>query len=572
MKLWVAALVAACLGGADARWLRLSSGRFELWTDAGERDGRELLLRLGQLRQVLGPGRSTPMPVRVMLFREDRDFHPLRSASTVRGFYQSGPERDYIALPASGGDAVRRASHEYVHVVLNHTSTVLPQWLEEGTAEFYSTVETTGDRVAVGRPVASHLSILAKRKWLDAAALGAVEKDSRLYADPASADVFYAQSWALVHMLYMHPAYREKMPDFVLSLDRGTAAGEAFQSVFARDMEKSLDDLRTYAAAGRMPVAMVEWKPPEISEIVAAPVTELESELAQVELLLLLDKRQEAARRIKALEPRGPDAPELQLAAGLFLLAEKNYEAAGEKLLNAIDSGSATAAFEYAMLLRDRGAPPVEVKRNLEIAVARNPNLAEAQFLLGLMATKEGRCDEALGPLSQAARILPRQSYFWHALALCQHELGNQEQARLAAMRAVRAASNSQQREMAEAALGQVTRAGGSARRTAGEPAVKTPAGWQMPKGDSRVEGLLEQIDCLGEPARFHVRSGGQTVLLFVRKPGDVLLRNLSSLTFEFTCGRQAPRPVIVHYQRREDARWKTAGDVTEIVFRDRND
>ena len=571
MKIWAAALLAACLSGGDSGWLRLKSQHLELLTDAGDHVGRRQLLRLEQLRQVLGPGRATPLPVRVLLFGEERDFRFFRPGSAVRGFYQSGPERDFIVLPVGAGDTSRRASHEYVHLVLNHTSTALPQWLEEGTAEFYSTLEPAGERLTVGLPVTSHISLLAKRKWMDANALAAFGKGSPAYGDPRASDIFYAQSWALTHMLNMHPAYRARMPDFVLALDRGAAPVEAFQSAFAKDIGPALDDLREYLARGRLPVAKVDWSPPVEQRIVAEPLTDLESGLAQVELLLLLDKRDEAARRIKALEAGHPQSAELQLALGLYLLTEKNYAAAAEKLRQAIHHGSASASFEYAMLLRDQNAPPEEVKRHLETAVARNPNHAEAQFLKGLMAAREGRYEDALGPLSQAVRVLPRQSYFWHALALCQHHLGNREQSRISAMRALRSATTPEKREMAEAALRLASGGAGSAGRGAGPPAVNTPAGWQMPQGDSQVEGVLEQIDCMGESARFHIRSRGQTVRLFVRKPGEVLLGNLSSLTFQFNCGRQTPRPVIVNYRSREDIVWKTTGDVTGILFPDKN-
>lgn len=99
-------------------------------------------------------------------------------------------------------------------------------------------------------------------------------------------------------------------------------------------------------------------------------------------------------------------------------------------------------------------------------------------------------------------------------------------------------------------------------------PAVNTPPGWFNKQGDSRVEGVLERIDCLGQAARLHVRSDEERVALYVANPGEVLLRNVSSVTFQFTCGEQAPRQVIVEYIAKPDPEQETAGEVTAIEFR----
>jgi hypothetical protein len=57
-------------------------------------------------------------------------------------------------------------------------------------------------------------------------------------------------------------------------------------------------------------------------------------------------------------------------------------------------------------------------------------------------------------------------------------------------------------------------------------------------------------------------------VALYVANPGEVLLRNVSSVTFEFRCGPQKPTPVSVEYSARPDATLGTDGDVVAIEFR----
>src|SRR5882757_298010 len=108
-------LLAAVSGRAE--WLLLQTPRLELVTDAGEKSAARLLGRMATVRQVLGQDSSAERPLRVFLFASDREFHSYAEGAATGGFYQSGPERDYIVLPAGAG-LTRTVAHEYVHRIL----------------------------------------------------------------------------------------------------------------------------------------------------------------------------------------------------------------------------------------------------------------------------------------------------------------------------------------------------------------------------------------------------------------------------------------------------------------------
>jgi tetratricopeptide (TPR) repeat protein len=116
-----------------------------------------------------------------------------------------------------------------------------------------------------------------------------------------------------------------------------------------------------------------------------------------------------------------------------------------------LDDKDAAILFEYALLERDAGAGNERVRDLLEKVIALNPNFGEAQLLLGVRATDDRRYDAAILYLHQAARLLPRQSYVWHALAYAQQKQGNYPEALDAAQRAVRTASTDEQEHAAEA-------------------------------------------------------------------------------------------------------------------------
>ncbi|MBI4876876.1 MAG: tetratricopeptide repeat protein [Acidobacteria bacterium] len=573
MKRLALILALASAASAAPRWIRLHSERFEVFTTAGEPAARSLLEHLDQARRVFAgfaPGdRGVPLPIRVYLFGAESDFAGYRPADSTGGFFQSGPVRDIIALPDRGRENTRVAMHEFVHLVLSHAAPVLPRWFEEGTAEFYSTLRVAGDTVRLGGLIPSRLEALRSEKWLDADAFARIERDSPEYNRRDKANVFYAQSWALTHMLNLAPGWRERMPHYIELLAAGQGRDTAFETAFGKPLAAAFQDLRGYVSARRFRVVDVAAG----LELEASPVTvhtvgAEEAERALSELAVQTGRLREAAKAYEAIGRDPAVSAEKEERMGMLALALHRDREALEHLGRAIRLGTRNAEthFEYAMLLRDTGGDSGQVLAHLRQAVELQPNYAEAHFLLGLQAAADKRSSAAILHFQQAVRVLPRQSQFWHALALAAHEAGDEAEARRAARRARDAAAGRREIEMADAALDLVASPKPPPRFP--QPAVTTPPGWENPKGDRRVEGTLTRIDCLGQAARLAVASGGREVPLYVARPGEVLLKNLSSLTFEFRCGAQDARPVAVEYLARPDARTATEGDVTAIEFR----
>jgi hypothetical protein len=308
---------------------------------------------------------------------------------------------------------------------------------------------------------------------------------------------------------------------------------------------------------------------PAQDDVVAAKLDEAGIRLAQVELLLTLRQSEEAAKLLDGYN--GPPSPELETARGLAALARRDNVAAKARFREAIRLGDRTAvpAFEYAMILRDENAPAEQVRRYLAEAVGRNPNLAEAQFILGVMAQKENRHPEAVEFFEQALRVLPRQSYFWHARAMSHLALKQPELARRAALRAAASAVSTSELEMAQAAVKLAGAPKPALSAAPPRPAVFVPDSWKPRQGAASVEGTLEQIDCFGPSARFQIRPGTSSapVRLWVDKPGEILLKDASGLTFTFACGVQQPRKVAVEYDPQPGLPQSTTGRITAIRF-----
>ena len=75
----------------------------------------------------------------------------------------------------------------------------------------------------------------AQEKWLPIGILATVDHQSAYYNEADKAGIFYAESWALMHMLYFDPRYRENFDRFVLAL----AGGRRFCGRLPKDIRQN---------------------------------------------------------------------------------------------------------------------------------------------------------------------------------------------------------------------------------------------------------------------------------------------------------------------------------------------
>jgi tetratricopeptide (TPR) repeat protein len=438
---------------AGADWLRIGTPQIEILTDSGERAGKATLSRLEQIRGVFVTRDNRPLPLRVFLFASENEFRSYTDKAITGGFYQGGAERDFIVLH-SGTGLTRAVTHEYIHLIMDRSVGPLPLWFEEGTAELYSNLDFQRGSMIAGEPIQEHLSTLAAQRWLVADQLMAATQRSPLYNEQTLAGVFYAESWALMHMLNLAPAWRDRMPRFAELLASGQDGNEVFAEVFGKTMEQALVELRGYV--GRLRGARVEA--PLERETVAITVDSLkriEATLARADLALNVRHLESARDLFESAKKLYPDSADAEAGMGALALAEDKRDEARVHLERAIAMGARDAGtyFQLAMLERDAHASAARVTDLLNRAIDLDPNFGEAHFLLGLQATDDGEYEMAIDHLRAAARALPRRSYVWHALGYAEAMVGRVTEARISASRAARTARTQQEESMADALL-----------------------------------------------------------------------------------------------------------------------
>ena len=524
--------VASSASTSPSTWIRVASPPIELFTDGGEKTARAVLDRFAALHRVFDQSNiaSPPAPLRVFVFSSEEEYRKYRMDSNAAAFYQSDDGRDLMVLH-QGTAFERIASHEYLHLVIRHASAPLPRWLEEGVAEFYSTLSINGTKMHIGDAIQAHLSLLAVKPWFSAEDLALVNRAD----DP----VFYAEAWALVHMLNLAPAWRTGMPRFVQLLNQGQEQEKAFTAAFGRTMEDALKALRPYL---RNPKGLTFPAPPMdvVTTYQVTPLAPVDATVALADLALATRHTDRARTLFLLAAKENPDSPQASAGLAELALAENRKDDAQRELEQAIARGSRDAAayFQLAILKNDDTL--------LEKTVVIDPTFAEAQFLLGVRATDKGSFAIAIDHLRHAIDMQPKRFTYWHALGYAQAKSGNRQGAAESARRAAVLASTPQEEQMA-ASLTQLASELPLLHEKKSE--VTTPPSWQNPKGDARAEGTLIQIDCDSSPVRLvlSAQAPARTIELRVKDPSGVELINAEGVSTSLACGEQA-RPVAVDY------------------------
>jgi lipoprotein NlpI len=161
-----------------------------------------------------------------------------RRVEWVAGYFSSGPDGNYLVAPWGGKDRDSLAVmlHELTHYLASRNVRGVPTWIAEGVAEFYSTFRIDADRnlAIVGEPVKNRLRSLVGRSLIPLDRLVAVASTEEFSNSPVELDLFYAQSWALVHYLFLgeQGTRTRQIGTYLRALERGQERTAAFTLAF----------------------------------------------------------------------------------------------------------------------------------------------------------------------------------------------------------------------------------------------------------------------------------------------------------------------------------------------------
>ncbi|HUI58190.1 MAG TPA: hypothetical protein VLY04_24615 [Bryobacteraceae bacterium] len=520
-------------------WLRIQSANFELFTTAGEHSGRDLVRHFEQVRsffqQVFGAKIVSEKPVRIIVFHSEKEFAPYRPNEAASAFYHPGSEHEYIVMSGSSPEHYQTATHEYTHLLIGQTDSALPLWLNEGLAELYSTFEQVGSQIVVGKAPEGRVRALLAERWIGLDALLATTRDSPLYNEKSRAGMFYAESWALVHMLSLDPEYRAHLRAMLEALKSGDSA-EAFQKGLGKTVAEVENDLQAYVRAQYMHGLAFHIQLPKAAE---TPATEahaaLPSRVALAELLAdYPGKLSQAREAFDQLARDFPDRWEAESAVGRFLWRERRNDEAIRHFGRAVGLGATEAHvfIDYARALgvANRAADAAAMLRK---AIQLEPSGKEAHYELGLVLVRTADWRGALNELQLARPVTRRQaSRFFYGMAFAEYRLGD-----------VVAAHNYVDQGRSYTTIPEEVAALDHLAQSLGPPVV---------------EGVLEAVECADKLAKLHVR---------VRDFENVFVVPQNSATGEIQCGAHPSRRVRIEYQAMPGGTSGADGMVKSLEF-----
>ncbi len=568
---------------AAEHWIRLTTPHFEMYTTNGERQGTAALKVFEQVRYFfLQNSRSKSAPdahVRIIAFRSEKEYKPYRLNEGAFAYYLRTRKVDYIVMQDLSPEHYQSAMHEYTHLVVEHLGLNLPVWFNEGLADLYSSLEPRGNQAIVGRPLEGRANILLTQRWLDLNLLFAVTPESPYYNERDKMSIFYAQSWALTHMIALGKTYRPEFPRFLAAVAAGRPAADSFQSVYGKSLVQVTQDLHAYLHQSSVQAALFDVKlsKPDLEpEVVEPPQFNVDLALAD----LLASQKQTsaaAADRLSRLARDHPESPDVQESLGYLEWQQGEVGKARESFRLATDRGSKDPEmlFHYSQLLRESGAPADQILAVLQHAVTIRPGYPDALFDLGMTAMNTGQWGVALIALSQIKTVTPDRAYaFFSALAYCDLQLKNRNQARSMAEKAKQYAKSPDQVLQTSNmlrhldALDQNTdvqsdpdlassTAPHSPMLSADKPSAPGSGNHDLPRdvpsihwpGNlQHVEAVAKSFECNPKAPRLHVIVNSKEMVFGLDDPKEIVVRNGKSGSFEMHCGPQEPFKIGIFY------------------------
>lgn len=356
----LAAVVAAPAG---AEWRRIDTPNFIVVGDVSARELRSVAVKFEGFREtlsrVLSKGAtSAAVPTVVIVFPSDKAFTPFKPTyqgkprEDIHGIFVPRQDVNYIAVESGTEADDRIIFHEYAHLVIGNVMPRVPVWLNEGLAEFYSTFKLMNDgrRAQIGVPIPEHLRLLNSSGRMLLSDLLKVDQHSPYYNEGARATVFYAESWALTHLILNgQPGRANELAAYVRSVNAGVPEDRAWDEAFGPHMDQVF---REYLQRPAYNTVLIEF-PVSITSFTASPVllrlSDADAFLAS--FLVARHELDQAAAQLAMAVQSDPDDPLVQAVMATVDLERRQPANAKQRLLMAGKTDDWFAAYATGIAL-----------------------------------------------------------------------------------------------------------------------------------------------------------------------------------------------------------------------------
>ena len=449
----------------EPKWIEVHSAHFSVLTDGGEKRGREVALRMEQMRAVFAQLLSKDklrmsIPVTVIAFRSDNQYGDVapKKQTVAAGFYVPGYDRIYIGLNLFEIEPWRAVAHPLGHYLLNYNYPPAQGWFDEGMAEYFGALQI-GKEVNIGGDPElapewhedifenfvrdpsvpqSLTQLLSSPAWIGLVDLFNMKHDGSGAREGSHNTLYYAQSWITVHYLIN----KKKMPEvgiyFDLVLNQKVPVEKAMVQAFDMTPEQMEEALRKYVESlSNLGIALDQSKKPsadpenvpqpdhfpipftldELGATVSA-VADADARAMIADMMARIpEQRDRALRDLQALasDPKGNEPAHRGLARDH--IQHKLFDAAADDLDKAADLNPRDPwIWYYRSVLKYRKAQAAShglegmsnMIQDLRAVTDWYPEMADAYNMLGLARVEGGGVNSALEAQKEAVALAPR--------------------------------------------------------------------------------------------------------------------------------------------------------------------
>jgi Flp pilus assembly protein TadD len=446
-------------------WTGQATAHFAIFTADRNSGGRDLLERLERTRLFFEKtgwtSRDLNRPLSIMAFNSEKEFDACRPSPGAFAFYQHTREGDFVMMRSLEPEHYSVVIHEYTHFIVGQTGLKLPLWLNEGLADFYSTMESRQAQVIVGGAPPGREETLHGHSWMDWHTLTAVNQQSIYYQQPEKMLLFYSQSWALVHLLALDSAYENKFHGFLEAISGSSAAEDPLATTYHKTLQDLGTETEEVVKAKRLESRVVEIDiRPGTLQMAEVADSDKQAEYALANVQAANPSVAEEAKvRLEMLAAKYPDDPRAEESLGFLAMRSGLKSDAEQHFLRAVKGHSQDPEVLFSLahleLAHDGSSENAIVL--LQQAIAGNGTYYNALLELGFAAAKSEKFDLAVATLAKITQPKPEHAFgVSYTLAYCLSELHLNSRARIAAESARKIAGNPQDKQQAAELLAYV--------------------------------------------------------------------------------------------------------------------
>ena len=456
------------LPAAEPKWVEVRTPHVSVLTDAGEKRGREIALRLEQMQAVyagflLRQKLVQPMPLTVIAFHGDKDFErvaPVQGGAPTdaAGVLIREHDRNFLALDLVYPEPWRAVAHDLAHAFLEGNYPPTTSWFDEGLAEYFSSIRLDNKKIGIGgdpeltpflttdvtqqtvekrEPPKPLTDFLQAPIWMNMTDLLTTQ---HFGPEGTHHTLFHAQSWILIHYLLA----QKKMPEtgvfFDLLQNQKVPVELAVQRAYGMSSKQLEQAVKVYLK-GQKELAIARDEAQQVAELTAPQpyeyespidaetvaytvkaVPEPEARVAVAEMASRIpEHRADAQAELQMVLQQFPETASAHRGLGEIAMLAKKWDVALEEFSQATEFNDHDGwSHYYASATKFRAAQatgqPIKGLANalvdLRIATDWYPEFAEAYNLLGLGRIEGGGLNSAAEAMQVAIRLNPRNEWY----------------------------------------------------------------------------------------------------------------------------------------------------------------